>query len=216
MAEKSVSIFSNRWNDVLVDYQVAKAAADAVAEKPACRLRDHIFEALAEAIQAIQQIPAPDLKAIVDKLYVYWRAGDLAEGSYGNDFRRMIVGDLRRIERQRAGVAEPGASGGMNIAEIEQRWAERLRDYDHYSRLMTEGTPDQTWSGKTATETQAKRDDAEAALLSLPAPDVAAVIRKIGILFDNDDWYGPIADPPLHASIVDDLRRFAAEEGDPQ
>ena len=215
MADEPDNTISTCWNDVLVDYQVAKAAAEAVSNKPACRVREQIFETFAETVRTIQHTSAPDLTAIVEKLQVYWRAGDLADGSYGNDFRRKIIGDLRRIERQRAGVAEPHASGGMDIRQVEHRWAETLRDYDHYSRLLAEGPPGKkTWSGKTATETTVKRDEAEAMLLSLPAPNLAAVIQKLDILWENDDWFGPIADTSLHAALMGELQRFALDEND--
>ena len=204
MAEEFDSTIPNSWNDVLVDYQVAKAAAEAVAIKPACRVREQIFETFAETVRTIQHTPAPDLKALVEKLQVYWRAGDLTDGSYGNDFRRKIIGDLRRIALQRAGVDEPGASGRTDPLEIQRRWTDAFGDYEHYSQRIPQGA--------SGTDNLASKDDAEALLLSLPAPNVAAVITKLEILWQDQDWFGSIADTSLHAGIVGELQRFALED----
>jgi hypothetical protein len=203
MADDSVS--SNlSWNDILVDYQVAKTAAEAVSIKPACRVRELIFETFAETVRTIQHAPAPNLNALVEKLHVYWRAGDLGDGSYGNDFRRKIIGDLRRIALERAGVDGPEASGRLDPLEIQRRWADAFRDYEHCSQLISEGASD--------TDNLASKDDAEALLLSLPAPNVAAVITKLEILWQDQDWFGSVADTSLHAGIIGELQRFALED----
>ena len=204
MADDSDSMIPNSWNDVLADYRVAKTAAEAVSTKPVCRVREQIFETFAEPVRTIQHTPAPDLNALVEKLQVYWRAGDLTDGSYGNDFRRKIIGDLRRIVLQRAGVDEPEASGRKDPLEIQRRWTDAFRGYEHFSQLISQGASD--------TENLASKDDAEALLLSLPAPNVAAVITKLEILWQDQDWFGSIADTSLHAGIMGELQKFAIEE----
>ena len=212
MAKKTVSRNIEQWNDVLLDYRVAKAATEAVAIYPECWNRSFIYQLFEGAVRAVQHTPASTLSGIVEKLQVYWRAGDLADGSYGNNFRIQILGDLRRIERLQAGVEEPHASGGMDLDGIERKWNEMVSNFKRYSAELAKARAENVPSDDKV-DLVALIDEAEEALLSMPSPNVGAVIQKLEILWQDGDWYGSIGDTSLHAGIMGELIKFA-EDGD--
>ena len=197
MAEDPVSTISICWNEALVDYEVAKAAADAVADKPACQLREHIFEAYGDAAKAIEHSAAPDLKALVEKLHVYWRAVDLTDGSFGNSFRRKIVGDLIRLDLLLAGIDSEKASGGMDLQKVVSDWTEASREYDRCAQLRRDLSSE--------SDVAALANEAQERMLSRPAPNLHAVEKKLTAIW-ADERFDPVSNSTAHCRILGDLR----------
>lgn len=197
-----------RFDANFIDYNVAKAAAEAIAELPASRVRYHIYDVLHETRQSVLAVPAPRLGDVAEKLMVYWGGDQLfQDDSYGADWRLKSVGDIRRIEIQLAGVEEPDASAGYDMEKVARDWTGALQQYERWSQLLAEGRSDQ-WDDRKQSDIVAFKDDAEEALLSLPAPHLLAVTKKLEILW-ADQRFGAIDDSADHFFILRDLRWFA-------
>jgi hypothetical protein len=200
MADNYLTMNLARWNSALGDYDAAETALGAIKDHPQSRVRDHVITLAAEATDWLFRVPAPTLGALRQKLDSYW--GDLFEQKFGNLFRRIILGDLTRIELLLAGVDPEEASGGMNLKKVASEFAEAAREYDHYVKLHREGPTD-----NTAREITALMDEAESKMLALPAPNLAAVEKKLSAIW-IDDRYDQIEASTAHITIMCDLRRL--------
>lgn len=207
MADKSVSMISRRWNNALVDYDAAKAAAAAVEAHAPGRVRDDVVALAAEAVDKVCRVPAPTLGGLRQKLELHWT--DLFDDTYGADFKRIIVGDLTRLELLLAGVDPNEASGGMDLDKVAADFTEAAREYEHYVQLHREG-PSEAWGKSSSSDITALVDAAQAKLLSLSAPSLGAVEKKLTILF-GDDRFCEIDDAATQALILRDLRRFITQ-----
>jgi hypothetical protein len=199
---------SSRWDSALIEYAAAEAAAAAVADHPESATRDQVIGMLYENADALFTLAAPTLGDVAQKLTTYWGEKVFDDDTYGADFKRIIIGDIRRIERQLAGVAEPDASGGMDLERIASEWAKAIAEFDHWSTLLAEG-PSEKWGASQSGDIVAMMDEAEAIALSLPAPHLDAVVKKLTMIWNGDDRYDPSDDAVEHALIMRDLRRFA-------
>lgn len=204
MAINHHTISKRRWNTVLSNHEAARAAAAAVERHPASQAREQILALYAAAADELFSVAAPTLGGLRQKLEVYW--GDLFEDVHGNDFKRNAVGDLVRLELLHAGVDAEDASGGMNLEKVASDWADAAREYDHYVQLHRDGRSE-AWGKSSSSDITALLDEAEAKLLSLPAPTLGAVEKKLTILL-GDDRFDPIEGAIAHTPILRDLRRF--------
>ena len=193
-----------RWNCALADHEPAEAASAAVKDHPQSRIRDDIVALAAEAHDRLFRIPAPTLGALRRKLETFW--GDVCEETYGNQFRRIIIGDTVRLELLLAGVDPEEASGGMDLKKVASDFAEAVREYDHYVELRREG-PSDKWGVSTTSDITASLDEAECKMLSLSAPSLAAVEKKLAALW-GDERHGPIETTTAHVTILRVLRRL--------
>jgi hypothetical protein len=193
-----------RWNSAVANRDVAEAALAAVKDLPQSRARDDIVALAAEAHHQLFRIPAPTLGALRRKLEWFW---DIWAETYGTEFKRIILGDLTRIELLLAGVAPEEASGGMDLKKVATDFADAAGEYDHYIELRREG-PSDNWGANTTSDITALLDRAESKMLSLSAPNLAAVEKKLMALW-VDDRYDPIEATTAHVTILGDLRRLA-------
>jgi hypothetical protein len=193
-----------RWNSAAANHAAAEAALAAVKDHPQSSIRDDIVALAAEAHDRLFRIPAPTLRALRRKLESFW--GDLFEDTYGNQFRRIIIGDTVRLELLLAGVDPEEASGGMDLKKVASDFDEAAREYDHYTELRREG-PSDKWGASTTSDVTALLDQAESKMLSLSAPNLAAVEKKLTALW-LDDRYDPIEATTAHVTILRDLRRL--------
>jgi hypothetical protein len=193
-----------RWNSAAANHAAAEAALAAVKDHPQSGIRDDIVALAAGAHNRLFRIPAPTLGALRRKLETFW--GDLFEETYGNHFRRIIVGDTVRLELLLAGVDPEEASGGMDLKKVASDFDEAAREYDHYAELRREG-PSDKWGASTTSDITALLDQAESKMLSLSAPNLAAVEKKLTALW-VDDRYDPIEATTAHVTILRDLRRL--------
>jgi hypothetical protein len=204
MADDSVSMISRRWNNALVDYDAAKAAAGAVDAHRPGRVRDDVLALATEAVDRVCRVPAPTLGGLRQKLEVHW--ADLSDDTYGADFKRIIVGDLTRLELLLAGVDPYDASGGMDLDKLAADFTEAAREYDHHVQLRRDG-PSEAWGTNSSSDITALIDQMEAKLLSMSAPNLGAIEKKLTILFGGDRF--PETDGAVaQALILRDLRRF--------
>jgi hypothetical protein len=192
-----------RWNSAVANHAAAEAALAAVKDHPQSGIRDDIVALAAEAHDRLFRIPAPTLGALRRKLESFW---DIWAETYGTDFKRIILGDLTRIELLLAGVEPEEASGGMDLKKVASDFAEAAREYDHYLELRREG-PSKKWGASTTSDITALMDEAESKMLSLSAPNLAAVEKKLTALW-VDDRYDPIEATTAHVTILRDLRRL--------
>jgi hypothetical protein len=204
LATDHLTINLARWNAALANHAAAEAALAAVRDHPQSGIRDDIVALAAEAHDRLFRIPAPTLGAIRRKLESFW--GDLFEESYGNQFRRIIIGDTVRLEMLLAGIDPEEASGGMDLKKVASDFDEAAREYDHYTELRREG-PSDKWGASTTSDVTALLDQAESKMLSLSAPNLAAVEKKLTALW-LDDRYDPIEATTAHVTILRDLRRL--------
>lgn len=192
------------WNGLVAEYRVASIAAEAIEEHGWSRVRDQIKDILAEATDAVLAHPAPSLGGVALKLHLSWLALDLYDEQSGS-WRRKMIGDLRRNEMLLAGVPADEAIGGLDLAGVRQKWDEAIGHYDHQLRLLSD-------DAAYAVAVKAL-EAAEAEVFTLPAPDVAAVIRKLEI-FWSDDRFDDVDDVELHDGIIDDLKRLSESSAD--
>jgi len=207
LADNSVSMISRRWNNALVDYDAADAAAAAVKAHPQGRVRDDVIVLAADAADRVYRVPAPTLGGLRRKLELLWT--DLWEDTADANVKRTVIGDLTRIELLLAEVDPYEASGGMDLDKVAADFAEAAREYDHYIQLHRENRSD-ALATSSSSEFAAMMDEAEAKLLSLSAPNLGAVEKKLTILFGDDRFY-EIEDSAAQALILRDLRRFIAQ-----
>jgi len=106
-----------------------------------------------------------------------------------------------------AGVEPEEASGGKDLKKVASDFADAARKYDHYVELRREG-PSDKWGASTTSDITTLLDEAESKMLSLSAPNLAAVEKKLAALW-IDDRYDPIEATTAHVTILRDLRRLA-------
>jgi hypothetical protein len=204
LATDHLTINLARWNSAAANHAAAEAAMAAVKDHPQSGIRDDIVALAAEAHDRLFRIPAPTFGALRRKLESFW---DIWAETYGTDFKRIILGDLTRIELLLAGVEPEEASGGMDLKKVASDFAEAARAYDHYLELRREG-PSKKWGASTTSDITALMDEAESKMLSLSAPNLAAVEKKLTALW-VDERYDPIGATTAHVTILRDLRRLA-------
>lgn len=197
---------SSRWDVAFTDYKAAKAASEALAEYPTSRVHEQIDDLLENARETVFAVPAPRLGRVAEKLDVYWGDRLFDDDWFGVEWRQTVVGDIRRNEMQLAGVEEPAASGGLDMEKAVWEWAEAVQEHDHWSKLLA-GAPAGALSQSERSDVLAFKDEAQAALLSLPAPHLFAVIKKLEILL-MDPAFNPIPGA-TEQLLVRDVRRFA-------
>jgi hypothetical protein len=199
LAKDSVSTISRRWNNALVDYDAAEAAAAAIQTHPPGRVRDDVLAVAGEAIDRVYRVPAPTLGGVRRKLELLF---DLWDETQDIHFVRIVVGDLTRLELLLAGADPYEASGGMDLDKVAADFWHAARRYDHNLHVFREGQATSSSSDFTALI-----EEAEAGLLSLSAPNLSAVEKKLTILF-GDDRFCAIDETAAHTLILRDLRRF--------
>jgi hypothetical protein len=197
----------SRWNAALADCDAAEAAAAAVKNHSTGRVRKDVVALAAEAADRLYRVPAPTLGGLRRKLLVLW-ATKFWEETCGVDPKRILVGDLTRLEMLHAGVDPYEASGGMDLEKIASDFTEAAWEYDRCIQLHRAGHSEAR-STNSAGDIAACLDKARAKLLSLPAPNLGAVEKKLTILFD-DDHFSEIDDAAAHILILRDVRRFIA------
>ena len=159
MTEYPDSTIKSCFDAAWLNLEAAQAAATAVQGLRFCHARQRIMAMLGEAADLFFDTPSPTLGAVAEKLQIQW-GDELFTDDGDADHKRIVVGDIRRLERIHAGVEEPEASGGMDLVRIASEWTSALQEYT---------------SQEAAPDVQAK-------LLSKRAPDLNAVIKKLELL----------------------------------
>jgi hypothetical protein len=195
-------LITNRRETALTAYEAAVAAADAVEDHPSSYVREQIFRTLADAVDEVLVIAASTLRDVRHKLEVYW--GDLDDDDYGNDWKRIVLGDLMRLYMLECGLSWDEASGKMDLPKVQADWTAAAADYDRYVAHIGEDRLASSVANATALA-----GDAEERLLSIPAPDVSAVIKKLTTLW-SDERFDPVRTSAGHAQILRDLRRLGS------
>jgi hypothetical protein len=84
------------WEQDMAGYQSAKAAVGELQGSDQGLSVNATSERLFKSMGKLLDQPAPDIAAVIAKLFIVW-ADDLESDSPGCDMQRIIIGDLRRI-----------------------------------------------------------------------------------------------------------------------
>jgi hypothetical protein len=190
------------------NFVAAKQAVDAIEHLADCDATDRIHDLFDDVVQRVNLTAAPDLRAIAEKLEVHWGEELFAEDDYIASYKQRIIGDIRRNHLLAAGIDNEDASGGMDLACMTAEWADALQEYNQHAQFLEAG-PSDRWLYSKKSDLVALKDEAKAKLLSLHAPNVTAVIRKLELLwaddrFDRVSHYG-------RCCILRDLHRLECE-----
>jgi hypothetical protein len=202
-------LITSRRDNALTAYESAAAAAAAVEDHPSTHVREVIFRMLADAADEVLSVAATTLGDVRRKLEVYW-GDDLFEDGYGNDWKRIILGDLMRLHMLEGGVDWDEASGGTDRVKLASDWAAAASDYDRHLENNREATPAKDGENASS-DSFSSMEEVEGRMLSLAAPDVAAVLAKLAALW-RDDRLDPVWTSTGHARIFRDLRRLAGHQ----
>jgi len=194
LATDTLTPKSIRWNSALAEYKAGLAAAAALRDHFETRIRDDILNLAADASQRLFRAPAPTLAAIREKVEAAYGESIWDETGWGSQ-RRRIVGDLWRIEMLLAGVDPAEAAGGMDLNKVAADWSEAANDYDSKPGLSRE------------------QSEAGERLLTLAAPDLAAVAKKLQFLLAIDESEDVEMTVAL-AQILRDVRRITRKPAD--
>jgi hypothetical protein len=201
---------TSRWESVMENFVAAKEAADAIAHLADCDATSRIDDLLDDVRQSVFSTAAPDLGALAEKLEVYWGEELFAEDDYVASYKATIVGDIRRIRLLNLGIDNEDASGGMDLERVAAQWADALQEYNLHAQFIEAG-PSDRWKYSKKSDLVALKDDAEAKLLSLYAPNLAAVIRKLELLWSGDDRFDPSFEAADQGRILRDLHRLESQ-----
>lgn len=195
MANTISSTDTSSWASAQFNYTVAEMAWNAVEHEENCPAREQVARTLAEARMSLFSVPAPDISGVIDKLSIWW-GEELFDDSYESSQNRMVIGDLRRIAMQNAGLEEPEASGRSSeeAAGLADAWCSALADYNEEQRMLVEDHKDADINGLL---------HAEGVLLELPAPTLAGVVFKLELLWETDRFDSVEAGAFSHYVICD-------------
>ena len=194
MATDTLTPKSIRWNSALAEYKAGLAAVAALCNHSETRIRDDVINLAVDASQRLFRAPAPTLAAVREKVEAAYGESIWDETGWASQ-RRRIVGDLWRIELLLADVDPAEAAGGMDLNKVTLDWSEAADDYDSKAALSNE------------------ESEAGERLLSLAAPDLAAVAKKLQFLLTGDESED-IEMAVTLADILRDVRRFARKHAE--
>jgi hypothetical protein len=208
MAVAANIIDQARWNHVHYNRTVAEKSWLAVADEADCPARQRTALTLEDAANILLTTPAPTIRALTEKLSMLW-GKSLDEPDVVGSWKRKIVGDLQRTELTTAGIKEEDASGRTTGAAgaANQQWAEALREHKQYEDMLMEG-PSDRWGNNSAADIVAILDEAEAELLSMSAPTLPGVARKLEFLW-QDERFDEV-DGPSYTAIFRDFNRLGS------
>lgn len=185
MANTATTTESERWASAKFNASVADAAWNAIKHHPNCVARTAIANVALAARDALYATQAPKLGDVAHKISTWF-----GEALYNDDFEmechRLVVGDLRRIELQAAGCAEAEVTGRA-LEKVEQdadEWREALANYREEELLYLQGSS-LNWKGRDAADILAVMDHLKGVLLELPALNLAGVIFKLELLWEE-------------------------------
>jgi hypothetical protein len=188
MADTTTITDSERWTSAKFNNSVAAAAWEAVREQPNCAARTQVANVALAARDILYSTSAPSLEAVAEKISTWF-----GEALFNDDFEMLchcrVTGDLRRIARQAAGLDEFEASGRSHekAALDAVEWRETLANYKEEELLYLEG-PSPRWGVRDAADILAVKDYLKGVLLELPAPNVAGVIFKLEMLWEQHSF----------------------------
>lgn len=194
MATDTFTPKSIRWNSALAEYKAGLAAVAALCNHSETRIRDDVFNLAVDASQRLFRAPAPMLAAVREKVGAAYGESIWDETEWARQ-RRRIVGDLCRIEMLLAGVDPAEASGGMDLNKVASDWSEAADDYDTKAGLSHQ------------------QSEAGERLLTLAAPDLAAVIKKLQVLLAGGESEDVEKTATL-THILRDVWRFASKHAE--
>lgn len=211
MATTPSNTDASRWTSAQFNYAVADMAWSSIELEESCPASEKVADTLADARMLLFSVPAPDISGVIEKLSIWW-GEELFGDSHESSQNRKVIGDLRRIAMQIAGVEELEPSGrtSMEAAELSDAWRAALADYDEERRLLVEDREEANINALL---------HAAGVLLELPAPSLAGVAFKVELLWETDRFDSVEAGAFSHYLICDLNRlghRIAADASGPQ
>ena len=207
MANRLDNTDSALWGNSILNQAIASKAWSAVEREPQCEAREQVRVVQQDARNRVYRTAAPSLGAVAAKLHMLWEAA-LIEEDASASWKRMIIGDIRRLAMIAEGVSQDEASGrsGRRIQAAGEQWAAAARTYDEHEKILMEG-PSEKWGSASAGDLVAVIDEAASELLTLPSPGVPGVIKKLNLLWEDDLFFE--VDAPAYLAIVKDLNRLS-------
>lgn len=211
MAANASTTDAARWESANYNRLVARKAWVAVAGEDDCQARRLAATALYDAQRTQFSSPAPSISALADKLTIWW-GRHLSEETCDSARNRRVIGDLRRLELEAAGVPHSDASG-RTLDKVEQddaAWRAALAEYNEQQQLFMEG-PSPRWEGRDSSVMLDAVHSAADDLLALPAPNLGGVIKKLEIMWEFDR-FETIEDGSIYVHIMRDLNGLASRQ----
>jgi hypothetical protein len=198
----------NDWNMAFGNRAVAEMAWSAVAGETDCPARQRTALTLEDAARLLVLTPAPTTRALIEKLTMLW-AESIDEPDTVGSWKRKVIGDLRRIELTAAGIKEEEAAGRATRTATagNQQWVAALREHKQYEDMLMEG-PSERWGSSSAADLVAIMDEAEAELLSMSAPTLPGVAKKLEFLW-QDERFDEV-EGSIYTAIFRDLNRLGS------
>ncbi|MCW1401060.1 hypothetical protein OKA06_01475 [Novosphingobium sp. MW5] len=211
MAANASTTDAARWESANYNRLVARKAWVAVAGEDDCQARRLAATALYDAQRTQFSTPAPSISALADKLTIWW-GRHLPEDTFDSSLNRRVIGDLRRLELEAAGVPHSEASGRM-MDKVEQdaaAWRAALAEYNEQQQLFMEG-PSPRWEGRDSSDMFHAVHCAIDNLLALPAPNLGGVIKKLEIMWEFDR-FETIEDGAIYVHVMRDLNGLVNQQ----
>lgn len=209
MADHAPNTIAERWTSALYNHHVAQLAWSAVDLDEPCPAREQVARTLADARNLVFAAAAPNISAVAEKLSIWW-GESIWRDTYEMSLHRNMIGDLRRLEREAAGLDHLEASGRSpeEVAQLADAWRAALAGYREEEELFIEG-PSPRWQGREATDIIGAMDYAAGTLLELPAPNLGGVIRKLELLWE-DDRFETVEGGAFFVQLIRDLNRLCS------
>jgi hypothetical protein len=186
LAYTHLTTISDQWNVAVTNHEAAQSAASALQDHPAGRVRHEVLCLANDACRDLFRTASPTLGAIRTKLEALW-GGSLYEETAFATVRRMVIGDLVRIELLLLGVDPSEASGGMDLAKLESDWINAVQ---------------------SDAASSSRGEKAAPTILDLSAPSLTAVATKLQAIWEHVHDADDIDCSVAQLMILRDLYRF--------
>lgn len=85
------------WELAMLQLKAAKANCDAIEMPRDDAILDATLDRYYEAEEALLDLPAPSIEAVISKLMLIW-ADEIPSEAHDAHQKRMVIGDLRRFQ----------------------------------------------------------------------------------------------------------------------
>ena len=97
MTEGIITADAAKWEHAFVRLQSAKAECNKIEMPKDQSIQGAVWACYHEAEDALLDLPAPNIEAVIAKLWILW-AYDIPLGTSGGHQKRTLIGDLRRMQ----------------------------------------------------------------------------------------------------------------------
>jgi hypothetical protein len=98
MTDHYVTADPAAWASARDELRAATAAQNALTAAARKTHGDEVSRRLVRAQEALLDLYAPDVQAVIEKLEIIWEI-ELGEDDQESGWKQIVIGDLRRIQR---------------------------------------------------------------------------------------------------------------------